>query len=758
MAYEENIDPTSGLQPVDEAEQWNESEDEKKLIGDLRARFDEMERHRAPYDDEVEHCRSMLRGDTLVARDPTTGNVVHITLSNDSRFRISADNVLRSINRALIGKHTRIIPTAEVAPGSGDESDVRAARIATSFWDYTYHRERVQQKYVEAHRIIADSGTAIWHPFWDRRAGGRLAWCGQCNYTGEESEVGQPCPLCEQQARAQSDQMFEQQTQQYGQQYRQALSGGGEMPQEPVRPEPEAAPELKLTREGDVRIQVIDPLQFYPEPGVAKVEDMRYACTRIPTPVTTIREMFPKMARYIKAEGDIRLHGQRPYARGYSVEESPTDYAHLYSWVERPTELYPRGRRVFVCNDIVLNQTDEMLGEDSPWWMLPTLPFYPFWWERVSGQFWGESHISQSWPLQVERNDMLADMRDQRKRTGKPPVLAPIGCGLANSDFHNIRAGTVVKYKATSKEPKFMDAPPFPPYQYNELERTRLGIQEKASVTDHEMGSSQSGESGRYAAMLEAQSAESIRPILVENSASWVELVRAVIVLGRHYYAPKRVWTVYGRDKFWSYDWSSVNLSPGWDVRILETDSLSQNPALRLEQAERLLKDGVFNDPATGMPNMARFAKVAGLKEIADAPDPEAGERSYAASIPELIIEGKFVGVRPWDDVKICDEEILSWLRGPGRSRPAQEQMAVAQVWMGYAKLAAELGLLGPGDRSMMPNPGIQQPQQQPQQQPAGPGAGEMPAPKNATEEANEIVREADQTGENAARASPHEA
>jgi rubrerythrin len=767
------LDPTGILEPLDEAEHYEPDEVEKALMTELESRWTEAEQSRGWYDDEVEHNRTMLRGDTIVARDTTTGDVSHIVLSNYSRLRLSTDNNLRGINRALVGKHTRLIPSVEVMPGTGDESDVRSAEIATTFLEYFAHKERLPAKYVKAHRLLGSAGTMVWQPYWDRRAGQELAWCSKCNYTGANDEVGDPCPLCEQEAQMESDEQFNQALESYGQQYSEykmetsmALEMGAPPtvpePEKPVRAEPMAAPPLESTREGDVRCRALDPMEFYPEPGVEDMEDMRWACVRRAVPVSKIREMFPAMAKYIKSEEDIKLQGQaRRYGQtsrtyGYVVSDSPKDHAYLYEWHERPTQLYPKGRLIYVCNDIVMNQTEEMLGEDSPYYMLPTLPFYPFHWERTDNVFWGEGPITQSWPLQVERNDELADMRDHRKRTNRPPLLTPMGSKLANSDFHNIRAGTVLKYKAAAAKPDFMKIPPFASYQYQDLERLRLGMQEKASVTDHEMGISGAGESGRYAALLEAQSSESIRPILLSNSVSWLEFNRAVVVIGQEYYAPDRVWTIRGRDKFWSYDWASVNMSPGWDVRLAETDSLSQNPALRLEQAERLLGNGVFNDPMTGIPDMDKFAKVAGLKDLASAPDPDASMRSYAASIPELILEEKFTGPKTWDDAKICDQEMLSWLRGPGRSRPMEEQMAVGQVWLVYSFAANQGGQLGPGDANLMPNQALAQQQPQPGGN-GGMGAGAMPQERNPVTEAAGAVQQADQAGEAAANPGPHE-
>lgn len=767
-------DPTGILEsPEVQPEHYDSSEDELKLIGELNRKFERMTQHKSQYDEEVRHNRRVLRGDMVVLRNTRTDEVIHVTLSNESRRRrYSSDNITRGINRALVGKHTRIIPMVKVTPSSADEADARTAEIATSYLEYWFRKERMKKKSVRIHRLMADSGTGVYQLCWDKDAGRDVAWCRKCHWTNEDlSLVGEECPQCQADMQMESDMMMDEAMQQYEAEVQQAAMQGmtPDMVESPVRPEMLPAPTMEQVKEGDITCRVVKPENFYPEPNIEEIEDMRYCAVRHPLPMSKICAMFPDKARYLVPEADAGDSDMSEVHFDEYAGIEREDEAWLEEWHERPSARYPDGRLIYKCNDMILNsiidpETGEqmMLGEPSPYWMLPTLPFYPVRWERNTGFFWGESHIVQSTPQQTERDQLLRQMSRQRKMANDPPLLTPMQNQLSKSDFVSMFPGKVLKYNQAFGKPSYLVSPPFAPYTYQELDRTRAACQDKASVTDQEMGVAQGEMSGRSAAILEAQSSESISPIIVENDDAYLEMNRAVIILGQEYLSPGRVWVVHGRDRYWSYDWGSAELREGWDVSLVEVDSLSKNPALRLQQAERLLQDGFFLDPATGLNDMSRFARIAGIREANIGPDYESGERSYAAAIPDKILEGSFEGVKPWDDCKLCAQELMSWLRGPGRSKSQDEQAEVAKYWMGYTFYAQQQGTMTQMDAGLMPNQSAMNP-------PAGAGGeGEGPgtqqqAPaqeqkKTPQHEASSIVKQADATGEAAVRpAGAHE-
>lgn len=779
-AHGRTPDPTDNLDTYSSDIPYQPEPEEQRLVSQLDSRFKEAANHRRSYDEEVLLNYRILQGNLLPARAMDSGDSVYISLTDTSRQEwskyIATDNVTKNVNRALVGKHTRIVPGVEVIPATDDEEDVESGEIATTAIEAAARVNKLRLRWVEAHRYMGWAGTGIVEVFWNKKRGRKLAKCPECNYTGLSIRAGEECPVCKARNNARAQQETTQAMQQHMGQIDQQMQQGGTIDQrmaqnipEPIEPEP--APILELVNEGEVWVKSYDPRNFYPEPGVAEVEDMRYCCTAESLPLSEVAAMFPKMGIYLTPESSADTQ-MPPY---YSARTPAYTYDRvtLYTWHFRPTASYPEGRIIYVCNEMVMNKSElddgsVEYGEPHPYPFLERLPFFPVRWERRDGQFWGESHITSSKWQQFDRNDLLRDMREQRRLTYRPPLLAAIGSLVSQEDFYNYAPGTVIQWNAVGGggiRPGWLEIPEFPAYTYEELERMRQSCMAAASVTDQEMGVTAGDPSGRYAAILEAQSAESLRAIMISNASEWMELHRSMLLIMQNFYSEDKIWTVRGKGRWFSNNWSGVNLMDGWDIGLVETDSLSKNPALRLEQTSGLLERGYFTDVQTGAPDMDHFGRMAGIQDSRRAPDPEASSRTYARAIPELIMQGQFMGAMPWDPPKVCADELLGWLRGPGRRYPVDVVAAVAEVWqmymIAYAQQQQQMGM--PPDPKTMPAQ-YQNAQQPPAQSPngggsapgnGGPQSNSVPGPPG--QEASQMVKQADAQGERLARGGPHE-
>lgn len=748
----ENPDPTGILEGHADSENYSPDQEEMELASCLKERFEGADNGRGNWEYNANYHRLWLQGNQVVLRSRSTGETFRASLSfDDSRRLSSTDNIIRTTGRALVGKLSRIIPQWAVLPRTNDQSDLRAAVVAESFLDYVFRKCNLRKKYVRANKHLLWAGTSFWQVAWDKEAGRQISWCQQCDYTGDHDEAGQECPQCQMAAEQQAEQANAQAQMQAQQQAQMAMVTGQPPPSPPQAVEPQQAPQLVLTREGDIVVHNHDPRDVYPEPGVTEIEDMRWICIRKAIPVSTVREMFPEKAKYIAQEDGIytdRVLGMHSTVNDTRSEvQYLEDHVYLYEFHERATTIHPKGRVIYMCNDIILSE------QESPYHMLDRVPFYVWRFETNDGDFWGESFIEQAAHIQKERNKLLSQMRTQRELTNNPQKLVPIMSRISLSEWDD-QPGRQLVYNPMGGKPQYLEQPQFPNYVYNELERMQGAIQDKASVTDQELGRTVSDTSGRYAAITEAQTSESIQPIMVENGSEWLQIGRAILQLAQAYYSSERVWTVQGQDRVLSFAWDEMNLKSGWDVMLSEEDSLSKNPALRLQQAQGLLQNGVFTDQQTGMPDMRKFMRVAQLKMPGTGPDLRESERAYAAQIPHRLMRGQGFEPSPEDDVEVMTEELLAWLRGDGRNADPMLRQQVRQIWMAYAQIFAQTAT--PMDRSMMPSPMGQQ--QQPQQQGGGQGgmgAGAMPQPQSGQPmqgQAQQSVRQADQQAEAQAR------
>jgi hypothetical protein len=145
-------------------------------------------------------------------------------------------------------------------------------------------------------------------------------------------------------------------------------------------------------------------------------------------------------------------------------------------------------------------------------------------------------------------------------------------------------------------------------------------------------------------------------------------------------------------DGYEVYSFQDMNLLPGMSVRVEAEDGLSNNQAIRLNEAQSLAQIGLFTDPATGLPDMGKFCKVARLKIPGIVPDATSTEYAAAMAAIKKIEDGEQAPMpAAEDDVNIFANTILSWMRGKGRQYRDQGREDIYQnvmmLWQQYIQI-----------------------------------------------------------------------
>lgn len=752
MSNDEDKDPIAILGQRTPAELYAPSEEDKELASALKVKFMTAYRHRLSVERQWEVNWLYLRGEQPV-RNFTTGEVFR--LPQDERHRlISGNNVIRPTARSLLGKLTRNIPTCVVVPPSSDLSDLHGSTVADSLLYYLRRKEKLDNKYIDCYRHTITFGMGFMKLSWDREAGRNVASCDACGHREpDESLDGQECERCAaeiQGAHAEKVQMAEQQTAMEAEALGGVPMAGMAGIGQPIEIEMPEIPLMKVKREGDLRVDVLDPREVYLDPGAVRMEEAQWWCHRVPLPVSVIRQRFPDKAAFIDKEGGITADSYITLTRGASTYRTSgrelADHAFLYEYHEKPTTEFPKGRIVWTANDIVLEEIE------NPYEGLNRFPLYAFYFEQNAGELYGESFIEQAAPIQRELNILLTQTREHRELTNNPQLFAPTNCGIAIEEM-DTSAGRIIYYNPMSKMPEYRQIPPLANYVYQEIARMEQEIRTHASVTEQEVGQTQSDASGRYAAIIEAEASQQVAPILRYNHSEWVEMHRGMLTIAQAFYTRDRTWTVTGKDRPESYAFEQMNLSPGWDVDVQEDDSLSNNHAVRLTQTMELAKmvPQLFMDKA-GAFDTKLFARKAGLKFPGMTPETKSADHAHAANIPYLIEQGQQYVVRQWDDPEIFAEELEAWLKGPGRSADDQLVQQVAQYYTYYLQRTqaalmqqqAALQMQQPGGGGA-PQPGAGSPITNMARPPSDQGV-------STGDEAARNVQEADKAGEAAAR------
>jgi len=718
-----DIDPTGIAESWKDAEHYIAGQEEKESVSVLQRLFEKAQSSRQPYEYRWEVNRQYAKGEQITARRRVDGEIVRLIIDRDSQRNFySIDNIIHPTAQALIGKFTRIIPTARVIPASYDSSDARAADVASEFLDYKMREQKLRVKYIQMIRSMVTFGTAVVECCWNPEAGKELSWCEQCGYQGGVEELGN-CPQC------------------------MALYA-------------EQIP-LKLINEGDVVVQKHDTRDWFPEPGVLAIEDMRYCFLRKAIPISDLRKHYPEKGKYVAAEQGLYVDRSIAISGTSIVNNSYTtqyldEHVYLYRYFEAPSETYKNGRIVSFANGIILEQTPNYYYK-----LLGRMPFFDFNLFDREGEYWGESFIDQCHSIQRERNGLLSELRAARSLTNRPKMLVANNSHIG-VDQIDTTPGQILYYKSAFPPPKYLTPPEMPQYVYAELNRMEAAIWSKAMVTPQDLGITKGDPSGRFAAIQEAQASESIGHIMAQVIDEWMEMHRAILLIAQKYYSPDRIWASTGSERPRTYSWGEINLADGWDIIMTEDDSLSKNPALRIQQANEMWDRGLFTNPATGMPDKHSYFRMTGVKMPGTNPSAEDAMHLYASQIPDVVLQNILdpqnnppFQPRWWDDAAICRDELISWLRAAGRNaHPAQVEMVSQIAWL-YASNSVYTAM----DQNMLPMTGVPQQQQGVKQNTVGMGSGAAsntlvkPA-QSQQQEAAEHVQNADASGEQIARMS----
>ena len=740
-------DLTGILEGYKPAEIYDPPEEDKELVSSLSRKWEESWQYRISWDRQWELNRLYLKGHQLIIRNRTTNEVFRLPQDDQHRL-IAVTNVLRPTSRSLLGKLTRNVPTCVVLPPTDDLDDMQGAQTGDALLHFHRRASKLDNMYIDIYRDVITFGTGVGRIWWDKDAGHDVMVCPECDHEEQGSEE-RPCPRCSQEIELKQEEQ-DRRLQQVSQTWAN-LPGASEEFEPAAELDVEEIPEppmMEPGKSGEVRCEVIDPRDFFIDPSATSIAEAQWVCYRVALPVPEVRRRFPDKGKYIDVDSGIYVEQHVSVLQNVANMRSDMrqleDHVYLYEWHETPTEKHPQGRIIYVANDIVLKEVD------SPYYKLGRHPFFAFFWERNKGEFWGESWIDQAWPIQRELNVLLTQMREHRELTNRPKILVPQTSGISVDEI-DTTAGQVILYNSVGGVPQYLQIPMMPNYVHAEVDRMKGDIRNEASVTEQEVGLTSSEASGRYAAIIEAEASQQVGPVIRYNSTEWIELHRCILILCQEFYDAERRWTIAGSDRPMTYAFDKMNLAPGWDIDVQEDDSMSNNHAVRLQQALSIRQGApeLFVDARTGQPDPKIFKQMAKLKAPHIGPNRNAAEHSRAAALPLKLEAGQQYQPQPYDDPDIFAEELRAWLVSAGQKSDRQLHDQVLQLWQQYSKNTMAAKQAQAQQQQGRPKTGGHQgngPQ-------AGPGVGGA-GPEQARSDAQATVQMADKQAQFAANAA----
>ena len=665
------------------------------------------------------------------------------------------DNKQTTGNRIYCGKMLRGFTDVRTRARSNSSSDKEAAEIIDKFLGYIHSSLSLQEALAKWVSWIPLASRGVMHAFWDRTAGDEIKQCPVCGYSEkidlmevaeEEGNIeldvntgeGEFCPRCLELASAQAtrDEM------------------GNIVDGAPL----ESVPRLEHTTEGEVAFAVVDPNFFIPDAYATEPKNMQHATVLELLPLAEIEKRYPDVGAKVR-DGQGLEHD--PDTQLYKIDASSGalgGHALVATYYEVPSPKYKSGRIIEFCGSLVLRKRPNIISR----LMRGRLPFFFATGDVRDGQFWSlQPILIQVAETQRRYNALLSDVNLHEQLTVRPPLLVPPGCGINADDFARL-PGKVIPVSNISQKPYELLPQRLPEYIMSERRELVQSMFEKWTATEHERGVSKTNDSGRLAAVMDSQAQQLLMVERIKTNAEYQALCTCLVTLAMRYYAPDRVWAVHGKDRpsVVTASWSKAKITPGWSIYTVNEEAFSRNPVVKLEQAKQLKRDAPerYIDRLTGGFDDKKFSLEAGL-DISDmAVGGAVAEEAYASHLPEEIMraveEGRPMPIpRVFDDVWIHLDAIKTWMQQHGRDIPPEKLNPVEAYYINLVKQVQMNGMQVPPAYV----------QAMPQVMPSAPNQGgppqtsSDPQTRDAGQEANTVINEADRNAEGMVGPATHE-
>lgn len=702
-----------------------------------------------------------IMGDQYLALDPESG-IIYRVLDNSQSQYVSQNNQLIALHLALWGKLTKAQPDFSVTSSGGSLDEVYGAKAAERFIEYYRTARNTKQIIDNAKQAISWAGHGLVELSWDPLGGSDFYHCDSCGYqTEEEMPEETPCPHCEQ---------LQQQYQQAQMQYQQAM----QQPQQPAPQQPGMPPQpappppqppqpppppgvLQCLNRGGPTICNIDPRNVYFQPGVEKFENMQWYIVREPLPVQVVRNAFPEHALEIYAELDVYPNHGAQYSineeTGEYTNEHLQDHVYLYRLVEKPTALHKDGRIIFWCNNKIIGQ--------APGYMraFGRLPLFRFGWIPQPGTPYFRPPAADAWHRQRELNRLETQMSEHTSLVARTKAIIPYGSRIAVDELSAQSAQILMPTPTTANMIRYLAPPPMSQDIYQRRELLTGDMRTMFAVTVQETAA-QTDPNGRYAAIAEAESDQTVGPIIRQHHQEEADMMRCLLVLVQMLGDPDEKFWALGDNNQENYMFQDIMFkAKKSNVAIQPSDGLSGNSALRQQQANTMVQLGLLGAP--GQIDKSAYVKISGINVPGFIPDSSDTEIQAALSAIKILEDGQPYQPKVYDDPNIFCNTLMSWLRSNGRRQEQINPTLVQQVsdlfqyyqnqifqaQQAAAAQAAPTGPGGPGQPSSTAGNNSSAPGGSPNAPQANQSSG-----ASTNDAAAEITKNADKAGESAVR------
>lgn len=464
------------------------------------------------------------------------------------RYRVRiVSNQIVSGTQSLLAKFTKTKPVITATPGSGSDSDLKAAQMAEQLLQHFWREFSLDSKLEEAILWSLIAGQGYWKVSWDADAGKAMRF------------------MIDPQGKPITDESLKDV-------FRAQLQTQGIQPQE------------KVVYLGDIKVEAISPFDIYLDDTVVNWEEAKYAiCVHYMTPEDIKAEFKVDVkADAVASAPEVAL----PFDNDSNRSEANVKAVNVGYFL--PQKTLPNGRVVYWI--------DEKIVRDDPWtYPSNSLPFVKFPGVRVPGLLYDSSVVEQAIPLQKELNRTLSQIVEYKNLTIKPRVWAPVGS--LDGQRLTSEPGAVYEYNPVGDHrPEIEKLPSMPPYVFDHLTGIRNGLREIFGLTEVTEGTVPPNvEAGIAIDLLQEMATDRLAPTIKLIETSLAKAGQLMLEFAQEYYKEPRLMKIQGNSgRTQVKRFTQADIQGGLTVTVETGSALPRTRAGRQARIMEYVKEGVI--------------------------------------------------------------------------------------------------------------------------------------------------------------------
>jgi len=488
--------------------------------------------------------------------------------------------------------------------------------------------------------------------------------------------------------------------------------------------------------EGDVKLEVLNCLEVFPDPAAKNIDDAQYLIKAKTRKLEYFRSRYPDRGHLVKEEStwllsatyDMKTNSLTSVGIvGAQTHDQMKNSAIEIVYYEKRSKDHPNGRMVVCANGVLLEDKELPVGEFDIVKIDDMI---------IGGRYNSEAIITHLRPIQDQYNVSRTKMADWVRKMLAGKYLVAKGAGLGQESLNN-DSGEVVEYNVVpnAPPPTAMTIPQIPPYMFKEVENLNSefdfvsGINE---VSRGELPSASIPASGM--AFLQEQDQTRIGVQTSRNETAYARIGTLILkYVGKNYKLPRMIKTAGDGLGYCVKDFMGDQLLDNHDVIVIEGSTVPQSKVLRNQEILSRYQMGLMGNPQD--PKV--ISHVLKMTEFGDA-----NEIWKKQALDEAQVKRVLKAIETSDQILLRQNmnefdnhavhlEIMNEYRLEDKFNGLSDQQKSLFFWVMEWRINAATNILNPGlqQTQNMAEHGVNQMQQG--QVPMNDNQGDMPLPQS---------------------------